>query len=93
MTKYLVRLWAGYGYSLDSIEVEANDAREALEMAVANGLGWAFEEGTADFNELSLMDEYNDAGIEAWCYIDLSKYGKSNVYVNLEHARIDELED
>ena len=92
MTKYLVSLWSGRGYALDSIEVEANDVIEALEIAVVNGLGWAFEEGTADYDELSLMDEYNDEGIEAWYYIDLSKYGKPNVYVNLEHARIDELE-
>ena len=90
MDKYLVSLWRGYGYTLDSVEVEASDASEALEIAVAEGLGWTIEEGSEDFNEIHCMDEHSDER-EAWYYIDLSEYGKPNAYVHLENARIDEL--
>ena len=90
MSKYLVSLYRGYGYTLDSIEVEAYDIHEALEIAVASGLGWAVEEGSEDFNELHYMDEDSDDA-ESWYYIDLSEYDKPNVYVYLENARIDEV--
>ena len=87
MDKYLVSLWRGYGYTLDSMEIEAGHESEALEIAVVKGLGWTIEEGSYDFDELHYMDEDSDEG-EAWYYIDLSEYDKPNVYVNLENARI-----
>ena len=98
----VVHLTTGF-ISLLSIETSQKEAQEALEEAVSivikNDLNFSYikDDDVHDYikelkeydNDLKDLSDEEILELYNYYYIDLSEYGLSNVYANMENTRID----
>ena len=81
--KYTVYLYPTYGgYNLYPYTVDAEHETEALEKAVVDAMT------KGDKGMYCLYDECDFDDNESYTYLDLSEYGKPNVYVRTDEAKI-----